>query len=320
MKVVLHEAAYERIFQMHRRMAVLEEQGANYSGGGVLLEDGSRMALKQQYRRLERDRDNKGVSGLKSDLHQSQIYTDYKSPQSGSLLGFAFGYDDADTDTDHNLGGFDSKVFSLASYGQLTIDENHWLQGTVGYGYMDLDTHRLVGGGLGEQKGDTQGHQLQASLKLGHQLASWNSGTLSFISGFDYAGSWIDGYRESGSSAALEFDDVDYHTIQGSLSLEFAGAAVELTKDYSLSTLVGASYLPSLLDTADDLDSNFVVDPANGFTTYTADMDDTAFRLWAGVSLAKGEKVALDLNTNYIHGNEDGSQQLGFSLELGVSF
>ena len=106
---------------------------------------------------------------------------------------------EADTDfTFLNLG---------ARYGFTSLERGLFADANVSAGYVDYDSKRDLGGGLGSAKGDTHGNLSGATLALGYRMPL-NTVILEPSLGVRVSRLDLSGFQEKGSELALNVDDI----------------------------------------------------------------------------------------------------------------
>ncbi|WP_085649087.1 MULTISPECIES: tyrosine-protein phosphatase [unclassified Pseudomonas] len=106
---------------------------------------------------------------------------------------------EADTDfTFFNLG---------ARYGFTSLERGLFVDANISAGYIDYDSKRDLGGGLGSAKGDTHGNLSGATLALGYRMPL-NTVILEPSLGVRVSRLDLSGFQEKGSELALNVDDI----------------------------------------------------------------------------------------------------------------
>jgi protein tyrosine/serine phosphatase/uncharacterized protein YhjY with autotransporter beta-barrel domain len=91
-------------------------------------------------------------------------------------------------------------------YGFTSLEQGLFLDANASAGYIDYDSKRDLGGGLGSAKGDTHGNLTGATLALGYR-APVNGMTFEPSLGFRISHLDLNGFTEKGSELALDVDD-----------------------------------------------------------------------------------------------------------------
>jgi protein tyrosine/serine phosphatase/uncharacterized protein YhjY with autotransporter beta-barrel domain len=93
-----------------------------------------------------------------------------------------------------------------ARYGFTSLEQGLFLDANASAGYIDYDSKRDLGGGLGSAKGDTHGNLTGATLALGYR-APVNGMVFEPSLGFRVSHLDLNGFKEKGSELALDVDD-----------------------------------------------------------------------------------------------------------------
>lgn len=102
----------------------------------------------------------------------------------------------------------DFTFFNLgARYGFTSLERGLFVDANVSAGYIDYDSKRDLGGGLGSAKGDTHGNLSGATLALGYRMPL-NTVILEPSLGVRVSRLDLSGFQEKGSELALNVDDI----------------------------------------------------------------------------------------------------------------
>ncbi|VVQ33791.1 tyrosine-protein phosphatase [Pseudomonas fluorescens] len=93
-----------------------------------------------------------------------------------------------------------------ARYGFTSLEQGLFLDANASAGYVDYDSKRDLGGGLGTAKGDTHGNLTGATVALGYR-APVNGMTFEPSLGFRISHLNLNGFKEKGSELSLDVDD-----------------------------------------------------------------------------------------------------------------
>ena len=124
--------------------------------------------------------------------------------------------------TDVDVGTFGSKVdtsaLSLSLYGINSLEDNNFLKHVFGVSYLDSDIVRKYEGNTDTNTGDREGKQVFGSLNFGRE---YEDGDLNITPTGRVDGSYtaLNGYTESGSTAALSYNDQDIKSLMASLGV-----------------------------------------------------------------------------------------------------
>ena len=94
-----------------------------------------------------------------------------------------------------------------ARYGFTSLERGLFVDANVSAGYIDYDSKRDLGGGLGSAKGDTHGNLSGATLALGYRMPL-NTVILEPSLGVRVSRLDLSGFQEKGSELALNVDDI----------------------------------------------------------------------------------------------------------------
>ena len=124
--------------------------------------------------------------------------------------------------TDVDVGTFGSKVdtnaLSLSLYGINSLENSNFLKHVFGVSYLDSDIVRKYEGNTDINTGDREGKQVFGSLNFGRE---YENGDLIITPTGRIDGSYtaLNGYTESGSAAALSYNDQDISSLMASLGV-----------------------------------------------------------------------------------------------------
>lgn len=94
-----------------------------------------------------------------------------------------------------------------ARYGFTSLERGLFVDSNLSAGYVDYDSKRDLGGGLGSAKGDTNGNLSGATLALGYRMPL-NTVILEPSLGVRVSRLDLSGFQEKGSELALNVDDI----------------------------------------------------------------------------------------------------------------
>ena len=160
--------------------------------------------------------------------------------------------------TDVDVGTFGSKVdtnaLSLSLYGINSLENSNYLKHVFGVSYLDSDIVRKYEGNTDINTGDREGKQVFGSLNFGRE---YENGDLIITPTGRIDGSYtaLNGYTESGSAAALSYNDQDIKSLMASLGVlidqdvDLENSTVrsrinlEYSKEFASSSKVVTSYV-----------------------------------------------------------------------------
>ena len=124
--------------------------------------------------------------------------------------------------TDVDVGTFGSKVdtnaLSLSVYGINSLENSNYLKHVFGVSYLDSDIVRKYDRNTDANKGEREGKQVFGSLNFGKEYE--NSDLIITPTGrIDGSYTALNGYTESGSAAALSYNDQDISSLMASLGV-----------------------------------------------------------------------------------------------------
>ena len=160
--------------------------------------------------------------------------------------------------TDVDVGTFGSKVdtnaLSLSLYGINSLENSNYLKHVFGVSYLDSNIARKYDGNTDANKGDREGKQVFGSLNFGKEYE--NSDLIITPTGrIDGSYTALNGYTESGSAAALSYNDQDIKSLMASLGVlidqdvDLENSTVrsrinlEYSKEFASSSKVVTSYV-----------------------------------------------------------------------------
>ena len=160
--------------------------------------------------------------------------------------------------TDVDVGTFGSKVdtnaLSLSLYGINSLENSNFLKHVFGVSYLDSNIARKYDGNTDANKGEREGKQVFGSLNFGKE---YENGDLIITPTGRIDGSYtaLNGYTESGSAAALSYNDQDIKSLMASLGVlidqdvDLENSTVrsrinlEYSKEFASSSKVVTSYV-----------------------------------------------------------------------------
>mgnify|MGYP000990735723 CR=1 FL=1 len=160
--------------------------------------------------------------------------------------------------TDVDVGTFGSKVdtnaLSLSLYGINSLENSNFLKHVLGVSYLDSEIVRKYEGNTDINTGDREGKQVFGSLNF---VREYENGDLIITPTGRIDGSYtaLNGYTESGSAAALSYNDQDIKSLMASLGVlidqdvDLENSTVrsrinlEYSKEFASSSKVVTSYV-----------------------------------------------------------------------------
>ena len=160
--------------------------------------------------------------------------------------------------TDVDVGTFGSKVdtnaLSLSLYGINSLENSNFIKHVFGVSYLDSDIVRKYEGNTDTNKGDREGKQVFGSLNFGREYENVDL-IITPTGRIDGSYTALNGYTESGSAAALSYNDQDISSLMASLgvlidqdvdlenSIVRSRINLEYSKEFASSSKVVTSYV-----------------------------------------------------------------------------
>lgn len=141
----------------------------------------------------------------------------------GGFVGASLSYFKANTDAILDLQTADVDSWGMSVYGGARWG-GYFLTGQLGYSTQSYDMERVVPLLLGGQTltADPDGTTFAASAKAGYDFAI-DTGTITPFAGVDIVVVNVDGYSETGGSAAMTFDEQNTTAADGRVGLAYNG-------------------------------------------------------------------------------------------------
>jgi len=186
-----------------------------------------------------------------------------KKLNNNDLLGFAVQYGQSDTDVGSNGSGIDSKNYNLSVYRTRPLEEDNFIEGLIGIGFLENDITRKTDGNT--TTGSRNGNQLFGSVNYGKTIDKGNF-NLTPTARVDLGYTELDAYTETGTNA-LSYDKQTVESGLASLGLAFNNivkfensslkpfGSIEYGYDFSNSSDAKMNYVGSA--------TNFTVKPSN---------------------------------------------------------
>lgn len=251
------------------------------------------------------------------------------------ILGAALGFNSNDSQLNQNLGGLDSKGYSLSAYGTWFKGDSYYADGVLTLGRNSTDITRRINYTIpGVSSGTTTINQ----VATGSPDSDQQSFALSVGRDF-YRGAWsfgpylrgtftkldFDGYVERmsdpsgpGAGLALEVEDRQLTSMQGVL-----GGKLSYTMSTSWGVLMPSlqvEYVKEFKDNEDGLVTSFAFDPTNTSIVINGDEVDTDF-LNVGLGLSG---VFANGRSGYIYyehvAGKDRTSQSSLAIGIRIEF
>ena len=226
------------------------------------------------------------------------------------LLGFAVQYGQSDTDIGTSGSGIDTKNYNISIYRTKPLDDNNFIQGTIGVGQIKNDLVRKNGSNT--LTGSRDGNQIFGSINYGKTFSKKDF-NLTPIGRIDLGYTELDAYTEIGKDA-LSYDKQTVESGLASLGLE-----VNDIIKFNQSNLKPFGKVEYGLDFSNSSDAkmHYVSDTS---TTYTYTQGVNSTHLLSGeIGFNFESKENLLITTSYkrIQGSESEHSD---TIKFGVNF
>ena len=227
----------------------------------------------------EKEIDSQGIAfGFDKKINDNDIY------------GFAIQYGQSDTDIGSNGSGIDSKNYNISMYRTRPLNDNNFIEGSIGIGKIKSDIERKSDSNTLTASRD--GNQIFGSVNFGKTIDKGNFNLVPALR-VDLGYTELEGYQEVGTNA-LSYDDQEVQS--GLLSLGFG---VNNLVKFDDSTIKPFGLIEFGLDFSDSSVTklNYVSDTS---TTYTYTQDTISeYMLTSEVGFSYDSKDNLSINTSY---------------------
>ena len=233
-----------------------------------------------------------------------------KKLNDNDLLGFAVQYGQSDTDIGTSGSGIDTKNYNISIYRTKPLDDNNFIEGTIGVGQIKNDLVRKNGSNT--LTGSRDGNQIFGSINYGKTFSKKDF-NLTPIGRIDLGYTELDAYTEIGTDA-LSYDKQTVESGLASLGLE-----VNDIIKFNQSNLKPFGKVEYGLDFSNSSDAkmHYVSDTS---TTYTYTQGVNSTHLLSGeIGFNFESKENLLITTSYkrIQGSESEHSD---TIKFGVNF
>ena len=247
----------------------------------------------------EKEIDSQGIAfGIDKKIDKNDIY------------GFSFQYGQSDTDVGSNGSGIDGKNYSIAWYRTKPIDNDNFIEGTIGISKIKTDIERKSGSNT--LTASRKGEQIFGSINFGKNISKGNF-DFNPVLRVDLGYTELDEYSEVGTDA-LSYGDQEIQN--GLLSLGF-GFNNLIKFDNSKLKPIGLVELGLDFSDSSTTKLNYISDTS---TVYTYTHDNTSdYMLTSEIGFLYESNDNLIINTSYkrIQGERD---QHSDTLVFGLNF
>ena len=258
----------------NNNMSIIPDDWSTWSEGSISI-----TKIGDTSTSSEKEIDSQGIAfGFDKKINDNDIY------------GFAIQYGQSDTDIGSNGSGIDSKNYNISMYRTRPLDDNNFIEGSIGIGKIKSDIERKSDSNTLTASRD--GNQIFGSVNFGKTIDKGNF-NLEPALRVDLGYTELEGYQEVGTDA-LSYDDQEVQS--GLLSLGFG---VNNLVKFDDSTIKPFGLIEFGLDFSDSSVTklNYVSDTS---TTYTYTQDTISdYMLTSEVGFSYVSKDNLSINTSY---------------------
>ncbi len=225
----------------------------------------------------------------------------------GAFAGFSVSYGNADADLTVPLQSAGADSWGVTVYGGVHEGES-FLNGYLGYSAQSYDLSRTVPLILGNQvlTASPDGSTVSAGAKMGFDLTS-SAGTFTPYASIDAKWIDMDGYTETGGSAALTFASTNTTVIDAHLGLEYTGT-FDMGDGAMLRPKLGVAYVIDVQSDDNVLNTAFAAFPSapltfvggardKGWVEYQAGLEYVGANFGLALSYTGGDNGVLKANT-----------------------
>lgn len=212
--------------------------------------------------------------------------------------GVALHYANSDADYDLGTGGTDSDSYGLNLYGSHELGPNLYLEASLGYSRMDIDTDR--DSGAGTVSGSTDADITFASLGMLRDIPVTPKLAVQPFVYLNYQNVDMDGFTESGGNAALRVEESQLESVNWEMGL---GAAYQVGANTIATAAVAWEH--EFKDDSTAVTSAFAISPNDVFTVDVPRPDDNYGRVSVGLMQEVGANRDVSLQADTIFGHSD---------------
>ncbi|MDC0876625.1 autotransporter domain-containing protein [Candidatus Pelagibacter sp.] len=233
-----------------------------------------------------------------------------KKLNDNDLLGFAVQYGQSDTDIGTSGSGIDTKNYNISIYRTKPLDDNNFIEGTIGVGQIKSDLVRKNGSNT--LTGSRDGNQIFGSINYGKTFSKKDF-SLTPIGRIDLGYTELDAYTEIGTDA-LSYDKQNVESGLASLGLEIN----DIIK-FNQSNLKPFGKVEYGLDFSNSSDAkmHYVSDTSTTYT-YTQGVNSTHLLSGEiGFNFVSKENLLITTSYKRIQGSESEHSD---TIKFGVNF
>ncbi|MGI8392062.1 autotransporter domain-containing protein [Brucella anthropi] len=232
--------------------------------------------------------------------------------------GIGFGYGRVVTDIGERGTRNDGDMFSTALYGSFRSYRNMFLDGVLGYGWLQFDSNRYVTATGETASGQRLGKQVFGSVTLGYEYRN-DAWLLSPYARLDAAHTMLGAFDETGAGIFnLAFDKQ---------AVDLLSTTVGIRSEYSVPMDWGILKLRGRLEYSHDFagasQARIGYADIGGFMPYAIEVDASyrdSFKIGVGVDNQIGRRWSLGLDYSTQIGTTNGALQHSFTWKLSRQF
>ncbi len=232
--------------------------------------------------------------------------------------GISFGYGRVVTDIGERGTRNDGDMFSTALYGSFRSYRNMFLDGVLGYGWLQFDSNRYVTATGETASGQRLGKQVFGSVTLGYEYRN-DAWLLSPYARLDAAHTMLGAFDETGAGIFnLAFDKQ---------AVDLLSTTVGIRSEYSVPMDWGILKLRGRLEYSHDFagasQARIGYADIGGFMPYAIEVDASyrdSFKIGVGVDNQIGRRWSLGLDYSTQIGTTNGALQHSFTWKLSRQF
>ena len=258
-----------------------------------------------------------GMTKIDAKTNSSKIDIDTQSLAVGfdkklnnnDLLGFAVQYGQSDTDVGSNGSAIDSKNYNLSVYRTRPLEEDNFIEGLIGIGFLENDITRKSDANT--NTGSRKGNQLFGSVNYGKTIDKGDF-NLTPTARVDLGYTELDAYTETGTNA-LSYDKQTVESSLASLGLAFDN--IVKFENSSLKPFGSIEYGYDFSNSS-DAKMNYVGSATN-FTVKQLDTSDHLLSSEIGFEFIAKNNLNLTASYKRTEGDQDMSTD---AIKFGLNF
>lgn len=235
----------------------------------------------------------------------------------GKTLGASLAYAQGESDFAEGLSTAETKTVQATLYGALDLPYGAYLGAKAGYAAADLDTERSfsIGDAAFRADGSTDGKVVSGGAELGFNLAAGGLRVQPNI-GLNAYSVDIDGYRETGSAAALVIEDQSFDSLQHHVGVRIGGRTA--AGGWTIRPTLDLRWVHDLAGDTRDIEAAFVAADAFG-GVFAGASNDSEWGEVGGTIAFEGDRFGVALKAASMIDREDLDYQT-YSATLSLKF